>query len=275
MMPREADVVKHMFVASTHSYLLVFTSLGRVHWLKVHEIPQIGAAGKGKALANFVHLAGDEEIAALLTTKDFPADRFVVMATRQGVIKKTELPAYSRPRAGGIIALSIDPGDALLGAEITDGEQEIFMATLKGVAIRFAEADVRPMGRAARGVRGIRLRPDDAVVEMEALKGRGMILSVTEKGYGKRTLVSGYRLQSRGGQGILNLRTTGRNGLVTGSLEVADEDQVMIITSHGKVIRMDVKGIRKSGRNTQGVRLIDIGKEDSVVSIAKIVEPEE
>lgn len=274
MVPREADVVKQMFVASTHNHLLIFTSRGRVHWLKVHEIPQVGAAGKGKALANFVHLAPGEEIATLISTREFTPDKFIVMATRKGIVKKTELSAYSRPRAGGIIALSIDQDDSLLGAEITNGSHDIFMATRNGLAIRFAEKEVRPMGRTARGVRGIRLRSGDYLVDMEVLGAKGMILSVSEKGFGKRTLVGGYRRQSRGGQGITNLRTNKRIGLVIGSLQVRDEDQVMIMTSHGKVIRMDVKGIRKSGRSTQGVRLIDTGKEDSVVSVAKIVEVE-
>ncbi|MCZ6671179.1 MAG: DNA gyrase subunit A [Acidobacteria bacterium] len=274
MVPREADVVKQMFVASTHNHLLIFTSRGRVHWLKVHEIPQVGAAGKGKALANFVHLAPGELIATLISTREFPPDKFIVMATRKGIVKKTELAAYSHPRAGGIIALTIDPGDSLLGAEITGGTHDIFMATRNGLAIRFAEKEVRPMGRTARGVRGIRLRPGDYLVDMEALGAKGMILSVSEKGFGKRTLVGGYRRQSRGGQGITNLRTNKRIGLVIGSLQVKDDDQVMIMTSHGKVIRMDVKGIRKSGRSTQGVKLIDTGKEDTVVSVAKIVEVE-
>ena len=274
MVPREADLVEYLFVASTHSYLLIFTSSGRMHWLKVHEIPQIGISGKGKALANFVHLAEGEEISALLPTKGFPENRFVVMATRHGIIKKTGLASFSRPRAGGIIALSIDPGDSLLGAVLTGDGEEIFMATRNGLAIRFSEKEVRPMGRTARGVRGVRLRKDDFLVGMEALDGSGAILSVTERGFGKRTPVAEYRLQSRGGQGILNLRTSPRNGLLIGVLQVSATDQIMIVTSQGKVIRLAVDGIRVIGRATQGVRLIDLGKEDTVVSIAKVREQE-
>src|SRR5439155_7383606 len=209
MTTREEDFVERLFVASTHASILIFTTRGRVHWLKVHEIPQIGAAGKGKNIVNFVELTPEEKVASLVATKDFAEDRYVVFCTRKGIIKKTPLAAYGNPRAGGIIAIGVDDGDELLSVKLTDGKQEIFMATAGGQAIRFPEADVRPMGRGAHGVIGMRLQGDDTVVEMDVLRSKeGTILTVTEKGYAKRTAVQDYRLQGRGGSGIINLKVT-------------------------------------------------------------------
>jgi DNA gyrase subunit A len=272
MTTRDEDFVEHLFVASTHSYILIFTNKGRLHWLKVHEIPQVGAAARGKALVNFVKLEEGEEFRAVLPVKDFEDGKFVTMATRKGVVKKTELKAFANVRSNGIIALSIDPGDDLLAARLTDGQQDIIIATRDGKIIRFPEDDVRPMGRTARGVRGIRLRPHDIVVEMDTLAGASHILTGTENGYGKRTEVGLYRKQSRGGMGIIDIKTTVRNGKVVGVKAVAEEDQIMLSTTGGMVARMRVKRVSAVGRNTQGVRLMVLEAGDKIASVAKVVE---
>jgi DNA gyrase subunit A len=270
---RQEDFVEHLFVASTHAYILVFTSAGRVHWKKVYDLPEIGPAGRGRPLVNLLRLGSEEKVAALLSVNDFEEGGYVVMTTMKGIIKKTPLKAFSNPRAGGIIALSISPGDDLFSVKRTDGEAQLFLATRSGKAIRFKEGDVRPMGRSARGVRGIRLRGEDTLVEMDVLEGRGDILTVTERGYGKRTPIHDYRLQGRGGSGIINLRVRPRNGPVVGVMEVAEEDQVMLITAQGKIIRMDVADISRMGRATQGVRLIDLSPREGSVPEAQPAEP--
>src|SRR5262245_23761756 len=274
MTTREEDFVEHLFVASTHASILIFTTLGRVHWLKVHEIPQIGAAGKGKNIVNFVELTPEEKVAELVATKDFGEDRYVVFCTRKGTIKKTALSAYANPRAGGIIAVGVDEGDELLSVKLTDGKQVLFMATAQGQAIRFDESDVRPMGRGAHGVIGMRLQGDDAVVEMDSLSSRegSTVLTVTEKGYAKRTEVEEYRLQGRGGTGIINLKVTDKTGPVVQVMEVAVDDQVVVITEFGKIIRTNVRDISLLGRPTQGVRLIHLDEGDSVVAVARVAE---
>ncbi len=276
MTTREEDFVEDLFVASTHASILIFTTKGRVHWLKVHEIPQIGAAGKGKNIINFVSLAPEEKVAAMLATKEFSEDKSIVFCTRKGIVKKTPLSAYGNPRAGGIIATGIDEGDELLSAKLTDGKQELFMATSLGQAIRYPEDDVRPMGRGARGVIGMRLEGEDAVVEMDCLKPEGgTILTVTGKGYAKRTEVAEYRLQGRGGSGIINLKVTDKTGPVVQVMQVADNNQVVVITSYGKIIRTGVRHISLLGRPTQGVRLIHLDEGDSVVAVARVAEGEE
>jgi DNA gyrase subunit A len=272
MTVRDEDFVEHLFIASTHDYFLIFTNKGRVHWLKVHEIPQIGAAAKGKALVNFIGMVEGEKMAALIATKNFPDDRYVVLATTRGTVKKTALSAFSHPRAGGIIALSIDEGDSLLAAKITDGKADLFLASNQGKAIRFPEVEVRPMGRGAYGVRGMLLREGDFLVEMDAIREGGHILTVTEKGLGKRTPLEDYRVQGRGGMGIINIRTTERGGNVVGVSEVTEDDQIMVVTQFGMMIRMPVSGISTHGRDTQGVRLINLEEGDSVVAVAKVVE---
>src|SRR2546428_1020742 len=254
MTTREEDFVEHLFVASTHASILIFTTKGRVHWLKVHEIPQIGAAGKGKNIVNFVELMPEEKVAALVPVKDFAEDRYVIFCTKKGIIKKTPLSLYGNPRAGGIIAMGIEENDELLSVNLTDGRQEIFMATADGQAIRFPEADVRPMGRGAHGVIGMKSalaagmpdpdskRPDerDEIVEMDVLRSKeGTILTVTAKGYAKRTAVEEYRLQGRGGTGILNLKVTDKTGPVVQGMEVSGDDQVMVITALGKILRTE------------------------------------
>ncbi len=274
MTTREEDFVEHLFVASTHASILIFTTRGRVHWLKVHEIPQIGAAGKGKNIVNFVELTPEEKVASLVPTKEFGEDRYVVFSTRKGTIKKTALSAYGNPRAGGIIAVGVDEGDELLSVKLTDGKQVIFMATAQGQAIRFQEDDVRPMGRGAHGVIGMRLQGDDAIVEMDSLSSRegSTILTVTGKGYAKRTTVEEYRLQGRGGTGIINLKVTDKTGPVVQVMEVAADDQVMVITAFGKIIRTNVRDISLLGRPTQGVRLIHLEEGDTVVAVARVAE---
>jgi DNA gyrase subunit A len=275
MMTREEDLVEHLYVASAHSYVLVFTESGRVHWLRVHEIPELGPAAKGKAIVNLLHLEGDERIATTVAVRDFPEDRFLVFATERGLIKKTELAAYSNPRAGGINAIDVVPGDRLLEVRMTDGEQDVLLATERGYAIRFPETDARPMGRVTRGVRGIRLRSGDKVVSMEVLEGDGDVFTVSEHGYGKRTARDEYREQGRGGLGIINLKVGKKTGSVVGVKQVHDEDGLIMITREGKIIRFPVGGVRTIGRATQGVKLMDIEGEDRIVALAKVVEDED
>ena len=275
---KEEDFVETLFTASTHDSLLFCTDLGKVYWLKVHEIPEASRAAKGKALVNLLALSKDEKVTASLPVKEFRADRFIIMATKLGIIKKTELSAYSNPRQGGIIALTLDPGDKLIGVDLTDGQREILLGTKQGITIRFKEEDVRPMGRTAHGVRGITLEPGDEVIGMETITpdSTTAILTVTEGGYGKRTPVNEYRVQGRGGKGIISVKTTERNGPAVGFLQVRDEDEIMLMAAQGKVLRCKVDDIREIGRNTQGVRLLDMdGLEDRVVAVARLVEREE
>jgi DNA gyrase subunit A len=275
MRTREEDFVSHLFVASSHAYIMIFSDRGRAYWLKVHEIPDVGPDGRGKAIANLVSMEEGERIAALLAVKEFEDDKFIVMGTRRGVIKKSELSAFSNPRAGGIIAMGVEEGDSVIAVQISNGGNEIFIGTRSGMSIRFPENDVRPMGRAAYGVRGISLREDDEVVGMDVLAPGGTILSVTEQGYGKRTELEEYRVQSRGGIGIINIQTSERNGKVIGVAQVSNDDELMLITQQGKILRMAANTIRAIGRATQGVRLIDIEGDDRAVSIARLEEQDE
>ena len=275
MRTREEDFVSHLFVASTHAYIMIFSDRGRAYWLKVHEIPDVGPGGKGKSIANLVSMEEGEHIAAMLAVKEFEDDKFVVMGSRRGVVKKTALSAFSNPRAGGIIAMGVEADDAVIAVQVTDGTGEIFIGTRHGMAIRFHEGDIRPMGRTAYGVRGITLRDDDFVVAMEVVRPGGTLLTVTERGYGKRTEIDEYRVQSRGGVGIINIGTSERNGLVVGVAYVEETDELLLITQQGMILRMQASGVRSIGRATQGVRLIDIEADDKVVSIARLVEKEE
>jgi DNA gyrase subunit A len=275
MRTRDEDFVSHLFVASTHAYIMIFSDRGRAYWLKVHEIPDAAAGGKGKAIANLVSMDEGEKIAAMLAVKEFEDDKFIVMGSRKGVVKRSALSAFSNPRAGGIIAMGVDEGDAVIAVQVTDGQGEIFIGTRNGTAIRFRETDVRPMGRTAYGVRGITLRDDDYVVAMEAVKPGGTLLTVTERGYGKRTEIEEYRLTSRGGLGIINISTSERNGPVVGIAYVQEGDEALVITQQGMIIRMQTDKLRAIGRGTQGVRLIDIEVEDKVVSVARLVEKED
>jgi DNA gyrase subunit A len=275
MRTRDEDFVSYLFVASTHAYIMIFSDRGRAYWLKVHEIPDVGPGGKGKSIANLVSMEEGERIAALLAAKEFDDAHFVVMGTRKGVVKKTALSAFSNPRAGGIIAMGVEEGDSVMAVQLTDGTGEIFIGTRDGMAIRFPESDVRPMGRAAYGVRGIALRDDDEVVAMEVVRPGGTLLTVTERGYGKRTEIEEYRVQSRGGVGIINIATTERNGQVVGVAYVQAGDELLLITQQGMILRTQANDVRAIGRATQGVKLIDIEPEDKVVSIARLVEKEE
>jgi DNA gyrase subunit A len=277
MRTREEDYVTHLFIASTHSYIMIFTDRGRAYWLKVHEVPDVGPGGKGKAIVNLVQFEQDERIAALLAVKDFPEQddqQFVVMGTRKGTVKKTDLKAFSNPRPSGIIAMGIEDGDSVIAVELSDGKEQIFLGTRDGMAIRFDESDVRAMGRGAYGVRGISLRDDDAVVAMEVVRPGGTLLTVAQNGYGKRTELDEYRVQSRGGVGIINIQTSDRNGKVVGIAYVTEDDEVMLISQQGMVLRTRAGDIRAIGRATQGVRLIEMEEGDAVVAVAKLAERE-
>jgi DNA gyrase subunit A len=272
---KDEDFVETLFTASTHDYLLFFTDAGKVFWLKVHEIPEAGRAAKGKAMVNLLALSGDEKVTATLPVKEFRDDRYVFMATRQGVIKKTELSANSNPRQGGIIALSLDDGDKLIGVQITDGQREILLGTRQGIVIRFKEEDVRPMGRTAHGVRGITLEEGNEVIGMETITpdSTTAVLTITEGGFGKRTPVSEYRLQGRGGKGIISVKTTERNGLAVGFVQVRENDEIMMMSSKGKILRCRVDKIREVGRNTQGVRVLEMEEaDDRVVGVARLAD---
>jgi len=275
MRTRDEDFVSHLFVASTHAYIMIFSDRGRAYWLKVHEIPDVGPGGKGKSIANLVSMDEGEKIAAMLAVKEFEENKFIVMGTRKGVVKKTALSAFSNPRAGGIIAMGVEDGDAVITVQVTDGSGEIFIGTRNGMAIRFHESDIRAMGRTAYGVRGITLRDDDLVVAMEVVRPGGTLLTVTERGYGKRTEIEEYRVQSRGGVGIINISTSDRNGIVVGVAYVQEGDEMLLITQQGMILRMQTNDVRAIGRATQGVRLIDIEESDNVVSVAKLVEKED
>jgi DNA gyrase subunit A len=272
---KDEDFVETLFTASTHDSLLFFSDAGKVYWLKVHEIPEAGRAAKGKALVNLLALAGTEKITATLPIKEYRDDRYVVMATKNGIVKKTELSAYSNPRQGGIIALGLEEGDKLIGVQVTDGQREILLGTKQGITIRFNEEDVRPMGRTAYGVKGITLEEGNEVIGMETITpdSTTSILTVTEGGYGKRTPVGEYRVQGRGGKGIISVKTTERNGLAVGFLQVRDSDEIMLMAAQGKVLRCKVGDIREIGRNTQGVRVLDLeGDDDRVVAVARLAE---
>ncbi len=272
---KEEDFVETLFTASTHDSLLFFTDAGKVYWLKVHEIPEAGRAAKGKALVNLLALSSNEKVTATLPVKEYREDRFVVMATKKGTIKKTELAAYSNPRQGGIIALGLEDGDKLISVHLTDGQREILLGTKQGITIRFKEEEARSMGRTAYGVKGITLEEGDEVIGMETITpdSTTAILTVTEGGYGKRTPVGAYRVQGRGGKGIISVKTNERNGLAVGFLQVRDGDEIVLMAAQGKVLRCKVDDIREIGRNTQGVRLLDLdGEEDRVVGVARLAE---
>jgi DNA gyrase subunit A len=277
MAAREEDFVERLFVASTHAYILFFTTRGRAHWLKVHELPQLGRAARGRALTNVLQLAEGEFVEATLPVRSFDEVEgdYVLLCTRKGVIKKTPLTAFSNPRRGGIIAINLDSEDELIATCRTSGAQEVIIASRGGKSIRFPEEQVRPMGRTAAGVRGMTLGAGDEVVGMEILSPGATILTVTEKGYGKRTPLGDYRLQRRGGRGVITIRTTERNGKVVRVAQVVGDDEVMLITDGGKVLRCPVKGISTMGRATQGVRVMKLDPSERLVSMARLAESDE
>ena len=272
MQTREEDFVEQLFVASTHDYLLSFTNIGKIHWLKVYQLPLASRTARGKAVVNLLQLQPEERISTVVPIRRFEIDRYLIMATKFGVVKKTSLQAYGNPRQAGIIALNLDDGDELIRVGVTQGDQDILLGTRKGLAIRFNEADARAIGRTARGVKGIRLAKDDEVVGMEVLNPGSTILTVSESGFGKRTVESEYRTQSRGGKGLINLRVTAKTGPVMGILQVFDDDDVMIMSDQGNLVRLPVGDIRRIGRNTQGVRLINLGRDQRLVGAVRIEE---
>jgi DNA gyrase subunit A len=272
---KEADFVEALFVAATHSYMLFFTSKGRIYWLKVHELPQMGRAARGKVIVNLLRLDPGETVAAHVPVREFTEGRYVMAVTAKGYVKKTALMAYSNPRKGGIIGVVLDKGDELIGVRLTDGEQHVFLASAQGLSIRFKEQDVRPMGRVAQGVRGMSLDKKNRVVGMATVKHPSSLLTVCEYGYGKRTPTDEYRLQSRGGKGIITIKTTERNGRVVDVKLVTDQDHLMLITNRGKIVRTPVRGISEIGRNTQGVRIVSLEPGEKVTSVARLAEREE
>ncbi len=271
---KEEDFVEDLFIASTHDYILFFTDAGRIHWKKVHEVPQAGRLTRGKAIVNLLNLSPEEKVTAILSLKDFAQEKFITFMSKKGVIKKTALEAYSNPRSGGIIAISLDEGDELISTKLTDGKQHLFIGTKWGKAIHFPEAQIREIGRTARGMRGIRLSKSDEVVAMEAVAPHTQILTVTENGYGKRSLASEYRVQNRGGSGIFTVKRTQKTGDVVNIKTVTDEDELMVISNKGKIIRLKVGDIPTQGRSTQGVRLITLEQGERVVAVAKLAEKE-
>jgi len=269
---KEDDFVSQLYIASTHSYFLIFSNLGRIYWLKGHEIPLASPNARGKAIVNLLNFGPQEKLTTVLPVREFVPEHYLIMVTKRGIVKKTELMNFSRPRSGGLIACTLDEGDELVSVALTDGTREVFLGTSQGKIIRFFEEDVRDMGRAARGVKGMRVADDDVIVGMEIPTEEGAILTVTANGYGKRTRHEEYRIQRRGGSGLLALRISERNGPVVGILQVTEDDEVMLITDRGKIIRLPVAGISLIGRITQGVKLIDTETEERVVSIARLAE---
>jgi DNA gyrase subunit A len=275
METREEDFVQRLFMATMHSYILFFTNKGRVYWLKVHQIPEAGRQAKGKAIVNLLQIGQDERVTAALPVREFTPDHFILMATKQGIIKKTELEAYSHPRPSGIIAITLEEGDDLIGAEVTDGKRDVFLGTKDGLSIRFNEEDVREIGRTGKGVIGVRLNKGNEVVGMEIVRDDSTILTVTENGFGKRSSLEDYRSQSRGGKGIITIKTTEKNGRVVAIAQVSKDDEILLITGNGKILRTRAKDISVQGRNTQGVRLLETEEGDKVKSLAKVVERDE
>ncbi|MGD8325271.1 MAG: DNA gyrase C-terminal beta-propeller domain-containing protein, partial [Gammaproteobacteria bacterium] len=267
---KDEDFIDQLFVAHSHDTLLCFSSRGKVYWLKVYQIPQAGFGSRGRPIVNLLPLEPEERITTVLAVKEYDDEHFVFFATRNGTVKKTPLTAFSRPRTNGIIALELRDDDQLIGARLTDGEQDIMLFSSAGKAIRFAESDVRPMGRTATGVRGLRLGgADDWVIALNILSD-GHIVTATERGYGKRTPVDEFSRQGRGGQGVIAIRTAGRNGAVVGALQVGNDDELMLITSAGTLVRTPVADISVMGRNTQGVRLIRLDNDDRLVGIERV-----
>src|SRR5687768_7557101 len=272
---KEEDFVEYLFIASMHSYILFFTTVGKVYWIKVHELPQASRAARGKPIVNLLNLEAGEKVSAFLSVKEFQEGRFIVFATKNGLIKKTELMAYAIPRPSGIRAIGLEDGDEVIGVRLTDGQQELILSTAEGQSIRFKEEQVRPTGRGTFGVVGMKLDEGDKIVSMEILTLGFNILTVSEGGYGKRTEMDEYRLQSRGGKGIITMKTTDKTGRVVGVQQVTEDDQLMLISNKGKIIRMRIKDIRIIGRNTQGVRLIELEEGERVVSLARVAEKED
>lgn len=269
------DFVEHLFIASTHNYIMFFTDKGKCYWLKVHEIPQVGKAGKGRAIVNMIEVAKDENVSAFINVKEFSPDFFLTMATRNGTVKKTNLKAFGNPRRDGIIAINLNEGDELIEVRLTDGTNDVFLATAMGMAIRFTETEVREMGRVAAGVRGIRLGPDDKVIGMVVVKREGTLLSVSELGFGKRTDIREYRTTHRGGKGIKNFKVSDKTGKLVSIMEVIDDDDLMLITDQAIILRIHVGNIRSTGRDTMGVHLMKLDSGAKVSDVARVAKEDE
>jgi len=272
---KEEDFVEHLFVASTKDYLLIFTDKGQAHWLKVYEIPQASKQSKGKAIVNLVQMEVSSKISSTVPVKEFSPEKYLVMVTSKGAIKKTKLDAYSNPRKGGIIGITLEKDDKLIGVEMTDGNAELLIGTRQGKAIKFSETKVRDMGRGAKGVRGISLGKKDEVIAMVVARKEAAVLTVTELGFAKRTTVDEYRLTSRGGKGVINIKVTDKNGEAVSLKTVNDNDELMVITQNGIFLRCAVKDIRETGRSSQGVRLIKLQDKDHVSCVAPVIAEEE
>jgi DNA gyrase subunit A len=272
---KDEDFIEHLFIGSTHDYILCFTEDGRCFWLKVHEIPQAGRAAKGKPVVNLINVTADTTISAMVPVREFSDTQYLLFATRKGTVKKTPLSQYSNPRTTGIKAIKVEAGDELMDVQITSGTNDVVLATKHGLSIRFHEQDVRQMGRDTTGVKGVELRSGDVVVGMVIIKRDATLLVVTSKGMGKCSQIDEYRVQKRGGKGIITLKSTDRTGDVVSIKEVLPDDELMLITKHGIVIRMPVKGIRVSGRNTQGVKLVNLDAGDRVCDVARVVIEDE
>ena len=267
---KDEDIVKDIFIASTHSYILFFTNKGKVHWLKVYNIPESSRQARGKAVVNLLELGNNEYITAFVPVRNFDSQSYLIMATKKGTVKKTELMAYSNPRRHGIVAITLEQGDELINVELTDGSQQIILATKNGLAVRFEERDVRATGRSAQGVRGISLKGNDEIIGMVVASDEKTLLSVTENGYGKRTSIAEYRLINRGGSGVINIQCSERNGKVVSICSVIDNDDVIFISKNGIIIRVPATDISVVGRNTQGVRIMKLEVNDNVVSAVKV-----
>jgi DNA gyrase subunit A len=268
---REGDFIESLYVGSTHDYILVFTDDGRCYWLKVYEIPQAGRATKGKPIVNLINTSPDTQIQSMVFVRDFPKDQYLLFCTRNGTVKKTALSEYSNPRSTGIKAIKVEEGDELIDVQVTHGTNDIVLATKHGLSVRFHESDVREMGRDTTGVKGVELRPDDRVVGMVVVKREATLMVVTSKGLGKCSHIDEYRVQKRGGKGILTLNRTEKTGDVVALMEVLPEDEIMIITKAGMVIRSPVSQVRVAGRNTQGVKLVNLEAGDGVTAVARVV----
>jgi DNA gyrase subunit A len=268
---KDTDFIERLFVGSTHDYILIFTDDGRCFWLKVHEIPQGGRATRGKPIVNLINVTPDTKIRAMVPVREFPDDQYLLFVTKNGTVKKTALSAYSNPRTNGIKAIKIESGDKLMDVHVTNGTNDVVLATKFGLSIRFPEGDVRDMGRDTTGVKGIELRPEDAVVGVVVIKRDATLLVVTERGLGKVTDIDEYRVQKRGGKGILTLNRTEKTGNVVALMEVLPEDEIMLITKQGVIIRSSVAEVRNTGRNAQGVRLVNLDANDVVCSVARVI----
>jgi DNA gyrase subunit A len=272
---REDDWVEHLFIASTHDYVMFFTQSGQCYWLKVHEVPQAARAARGKPVVNCVAMKPDERLAALVPVREFSEEQFLFFATSDGTVKKTRLSEFGNPRSNGIRAINIDAKDELIDVQVTDGSNDVVLATRHGMSIRFHEKDVREMGRAATGVKGIELDKKDRVIDLVVVRRQATLLTVTEKGMGKRSELDEYRVQHRGGRGIITLQHTDKTGDMVALKEVLTDDELMMITKKGIMIRVPVEGIRVSGRNTQGVRIMNLTPGDLVVDVARVVKEDD